>query len=130
MDHFSARWSGYYVPKTSGDCRFYVSGDDGYRLYIDGNLVIDDWVRQGETLNTYTAHLDAGRPYQVKLEYFEAVGTATISFGVIPVAEAVARETKSLAAKVDVAIVCVGFDPSSESEVRTELFACLAVRTN
>jgi beta-glucosidase len=116
MDHFSARWTGYYVPKTSGDYRFYVSGDDGYRLYLDDARVIDDWMRQGETLNAYTAYLEAGRPYKIRLEYFEAVGTATIDFGIIRAEVEIGRETREVAEKADVAIVCVGFDPKTEGE--------------
>jgi beta-glucosidase len=42
--------------------------------------------------------------------------SATVGFGVIAAEVAVGRETKTLAAKADVAIVCFGFDPSSEGE--------------
>jgi beta-glucosidase len=115
-DHFSARWTGYFVPPKSDDYKFYTSADDGVRLYIDQERVIDDWQRHAETLKTYAAHLEAGRSYKIRLEYFEAVGSATVGFGVIGAEESIGRETKALAAKADAVILCVGFDPSSESE--------------
>jgi beta-glucosidase len=115
-DHFSARWTGYFVPKTSGEYKFYVSADDGVRLYLDDKNVIDDWHRHAETLDTYVQLLEAGRSYRVRLEYFEAVGAATAGFGVVSARQAVGKDAKELAAKADVAIVCVGFSPSSEGE--------------
>ncbi len=116
VDHFSARWIGYFVPKETGEYKFYVSGDDGYRLYLDEKRVINDWQKQAETVNSYTAHLEAGRPQRVMLEYFEETGGAVVRLGVVKAEEAVSKETTDLAAKADVAIVCVGFDPSTETE--------------
>jgi len=115
-DHFSARWTGYFVPKNSGDYKFYTSADDGARLFIDDRPVIDDWQHHSETLDTYSTHMEAGQSYKIRLEYFEAVGTATIGFGVSRAEDSVGRETKALAAKADAVVICVGFDPSSEGE--------------
>ena len=115
-DHFSARWTGYFVPRKSGDYRFYTSADDGARLYIGDDLVINDWQRHAETLDTYTRHLEAGQPYKIRVEYFEAEGTATMGFGVASAEDFVGLQTKPLAAKADAVILCVGFDPSSEGE--------------
>lgn len=116
VDHFSARWTAYFTPKTSGDYKFYVSSDDGVRLYLEDQGIIDDWHSHGETLNTAVRTLDAGHAYKVRLEYFENVGSAAVHFGVIAAADVVGRNTKALAAKADAVILCVGFDPTSESE--------------
>jgi len=116
VDHFSIRWTGYFIPKTTDDYKFYTSADDGVRLYIDGEPVIDDWKRHAETLDSFGKRFEAGKPYQIKLEYFEATGGATASFGVAAASESIGKETKALAAKADVVILCVGFDPVTESE--------------
>jgi beta-glucosidase len=116
VDHFSARWTGYFVPRTSDDYKLYTSADDGVRLFIDDEQVINDWQRHAEKLNSYTRHLEVGHAYRIRLEYFEAVGSASVSFGVASAQEFVGRDTKAVAAKADVAIVCVGFDPATESE--------------
>src|SRR3984893_9889081 len=115
-EHFAVRWTGYFVPQTEDDYRFYTSADDGVRLYINDEMVIDDWRRHGETLNTYMKHLEAGKSYKVRLEYFENVGTATARFGISAVSIALGEETKKLAAKADAVILCMGFDPNSEGE--------------
>lgn len=116
VDHFAVRWTGYYVPPANDDYRFYTSADDGVRLYVNDELVIDDWRRHGETLNTYLKHLEAGKPYNLRLEYFENVGTATVRFGISSTSITLGEETRKLAAKADAVILCMGFGPDSESE--------------
>lgn len=116
VDHFAVRWTGYFVPPTEDDYRFTTSADDGVRLYINDDLVIDDWKRHGETQNTYLKHLEAARPYKIRLEYFENVGTATVRFGISAGSLALGEETKKLARKADAVILCMGFDATSEGE--------------
>ncbi|HLK13646.1 MAG TPA: glycoside hydrolase family 3 N-terminal domain-containing protein, partial [Fimbriimonadaceae bacterium] len=41
--HFSARWSGFLVAPSDGEYTIAVTGDDGYRLKLDGKLVAEDW---------------------------------------------------------------------------------------
>jgi beta-glucosidase len=116
VDHFSVRWTGYFVPSTDDDYKFYVSADDGVRLFINDERVIDDWQRHSETLDTYSTHMEPGKPYKIRLEYFENVGTATARFGIAAATQALGAETKALASKADAVVLCVGFDPSTESE--------------
>jgi beta-glucosidase len=122
-DHFSIRWTGYFIPPRTDDYKFYSSADDGVRLFIDNQQVINDWQPHSETLDTYAARFEAGRAYKVRFEYFESVGGARAGFGVLPAGEGIGRETKALAAKSDAVIICVGFDPSTESEGFDRAFA-------
>jgi len=115
-DRFSARWTGYFIPRTDDDYKFYVSADDGVRLFVDDKQVIDDWQRHSETLDTYSARLEKGKPYKIRLEYFEAVGTATARFGIAPATKALGEGTKALVEKADAVVLCMGFDPSTEGE--------------
>jgi len=116
VDHFSVRWTGYFVPKKTGDYKFFTSADDGVRLYLGDDTVIDDWQRHSQTADSFITHLEAGRAYRLRLEYFEAVGSAIVGFGVTQAEASIGRETKALAAKADAVIICVGFDPKTESE--------------
>lgn len=116
VDHFSARWTGYFVPQQSDDYTFYTNSDDGVRLYLDEEQVINDWQRHSETVNSYVRRLEAGKPYKIRLEYFERVGAATVGFGISATELSVALAAKALAEKADVVILCVGFDSSTETE--------------
>ncbi len=73
VDNFSARWTrtANFAP---GLYRFTVTGDDGVRLYVDGQLRLDKWVIQAATY-TVDVGLSAGN-HEVKLEYFENGGNA------------------------------------------------------
>jgi len=116
VDHFSIRWTGYFVPQNSGDYKFFTSADDGARLYVGDDSVIDDWQRHSQTVDSGTRHLEAGQAYKIRLEYFEAVGSAIVGFGVTRAESFIGRNTKALAAQADAVVVCVGFDPKTESE--------------
>ncbi len=115
--NFSARWTGYYTPRNSGDHEFYVSGQGGYKLYIDDRLVVDQWQQQGVGI-VRTSHetLQAGHPYKVTLEYFQKSREANIGLGITSAEGFIDPAAKAMAAQADVAIVCVGFDPSNERE--------------
>ena len=116
VDHFSVRWTGYFIPSAEDDYKFYTSADDGVRLYFDDALIIDDWRPHGETLNTYSAHLEGGKPHRIRLEYFENTGTATARFGIAPATQPIGESARAQAAKSDVVVLCVGFDPATEGE--------------
>lgn len=116
VDHFAIRWTGYFIPKESGDYQFFTSADDGVRLYIDDERTIDDWLPHSQTLDTCNKHLEAGRAYRIRLEYFDSVSTAIVGFGVTRADSYVGNKTKELAAKADAVIICVGFDDKTEGE--------------
>ena len=122
VDHFAARWTGYFVPQTEDDYRFSTSADDGVRLYINDEMVIDDWKRHAETLDNYVKHLEAGKAYKIRLEYFENVGSATVRFGISATSLVLGKETRNLAAKADAVILCMGFGPNSEGEATDRTF--------
>ncbi len=77
-DNFTARWTGKIVPQFTETYRFYVTGDDGIRLYINGSLLIDGWVPQAPTEYAANIDLTAGVPVEVLLEFFEDGGGAYV----------------------------------------------------
>jgi hypothetical protein len=75
-DRFTARWTGQVQPKYSGEYTFYVTSNNGRRLWINNQLVIDKWLDDtGE--NRGKIFLSAGQKYNIKLEYFENTSAAT-----------------------------------------------------
>ncbi|MBK8319393.1 MAG: putative baseplate assembly protein [Betaproteobacteria bacterium] len=74
-EHFSVRWSGWLQAPASGLFSFFVNADDGVRLWIDGDLIIDDWdLHPGE--RTITARLQANHKHDIRLEFYENGGAA------------------------------------------------------
>ena len=115
-DNFSARWTGKIRADADGEYEFYVQGDDGFRLFAKDQLVIDEWRDQGATLKSAKMTLKGGEQVDLKLEYFEHGGNAEISFGWRKLSESKDSEAMRLAARADVAVVCVGFNPATEGE--------------
>ena len=78
VDNFSVRWTGQVQAPVSGNYTFTTSADDGVRLWVNGQLVIDNWVDQAVTTKTSAAiALVAGLRYDVRMEYYEHGGLAT-----------------------------------------------------
>jgi len=84
-DHFSGRYTGRFT--LGGTYRFTVTGDDGVRLFVDDNLLIDKWFDQGATAYTAEAKLTPGL-HTVKLEYYENTGDAMVKLSWEKLAEA------------------------------------------
>jgi GH43 family beta-xylosidase len=75
-DNFSVRWTGLVQPQFSQDYTFYANSDDGVRLWVDGRLIIDNWVNHAVQEHSATLPLTAGRNYDIRLDYYDAVSTA------------------------------------------------------
>lgn len=78
-DHFSVRWTGQIQPLYTGAYTFYINSDNGRRLWINNQLIIDKWINDWGTTYSGAIQLTANKMYDVKLEYFEATGNAEIT---------------------------------------------------
>jgi hypothetical protein len=76
-DHFTVRWLGDVQPLFSETYTFYTTTDDGVRLWVNNQLIVDKWVDQGATEWSGTIALAAGNRYPVKMEYYENGGSAS-----------------------------------------------------
>jgi hypothetical protein len=74
-DFFSVRWTrNLYF--EAGRYRLTTETDDGVRLFIDGNLVIDQWRLMSRTRYTAEIYLNSG-VHSIRMEYFENQGEAS-----------------------------------------------------
>jgi MSHA biogenesis protein MshQ len=76
-DQFAVRWEGELLASESGNHIFHTFSDDGVRLWVNDQLVINNWTNHGTTLNSSSAiSLTAGQRYNIKMEYYESAGSA------------------------------------------------------
>lgn len=106
-DRFSVRWTGKLVSPVTVDGWVGAASDDGVRLWIDGELIVDDWFDRAVATSSKPFHFEAGRAYDVRLEYYENGGGAAVSLG-WNVGPSGIEQAAALAASADVAIVAVG----------------------
>lgn len=78
-DNFSARWTRTET-LAAGTLALTVTADDGIRVYVDGQPVIDQWRDQGPTTYTANVEVSAGS-HDLKIEYYEHGGGASIRLG-------------------------------------------------
>jgi hypothetical protein len=72
---FSSRWTGMLYPTKTERYTFYTSTDDGVRLWVNGQKLIDQW-HTGNNLYSGSINLTAYQLATVKVEYFEHTGSA------------------------------------------------------
>ncbi|MCU0353890.1 MAG: PA14 domain-containing protein [Cytophagales bacterium] len=75
-DNFMARWTGKVLPQFSEEYTFFTTSDDGIRLWVNNQLIIDRWFDQGATEWNGKITLTAGQPADIRLEYYERGGLA------------------------------------------------------
>ncbi len=75
-DRYSVRWTGKITPLYTNIYTFYTLSDDGVRLWVNGIAVVNNWTYHGVTENSGTISLEAGKAYDIKMEYFESSGSA------------------------------------------------------
>lgn len=67
---FSVRWTGFIEAPVTGELSLHTLSNDGVRLWVNDQLLIDKWVDQSEVQHTGKLAVTAGQKLRVKLEYF------------------------------------------------------------
>jgi len=82
-DTLSIRWEGWVKNQGSGTHTFYVTTDDGSRLYVPNtNLIIDSWKDQIPT--EYSGTYSFSSPVTIKYEWYENTGGTNAKLGWAP----------------------------------------------
>jgi len=68
--NYSVRWTGKIQAKFTEPYTIYTFSDDGVRMWINGQLLIDNWTTHGGTENSATISMVAGQQYDIKIEYY------------------------------------------------------------
>ncbi len=107
VDNFSARWEGTVIPSVSGTYTFTLTGDDGIRLWVNNQLIIDKWFDQAPTTYNATIGLTQGQNIPIKLEFYERGGGAVAKlFWTVP------NQASKVLAFNACAITTAQFDPN------------------
>jgi beta-glucosidase len=124
--NYSVRWTGALVPSESADYVIGFTGQDGYRVWLDNNLIVEDWTtHRPATTNTKQLHLEKGHTYPLKVEYFQTVrgAEARLTWSIPGRQE---QQAVDAARNADLVIVAMGLSARVEGEemnVHTDGFA-------
>ena len=121
-DKFSVRWTGKISPPETRIFTLGTRTDDGARLYVNNQLLFEDWTEHGEKPNSAQIKVQAGKSYKVVFEHFDnslgAAARLTWDLG-----QKDFKKAKEIAGKNDVVILVLGTSPGiSEEELdRTDI---------
>lgn len=116
---FSARWTGKLTAAQAGEYTLAVRGDDGFRLFLDGEKVLDEWSVHAPKTSMLKRELQAGQTLAIRIEYFQAEKGAELSLrwrapGKVDFSEAIAA-----ARRADAVIFVGGISSLIEGEEGT-----------
>lgn len=110
-DNYSIRWTGKLEAPDSGKYQLGLRGNDGFRLYLDGKLIIDQWEKLSYSTKAAAVDFLKGKKYDITVEFHENRGEANIeliwNYG-IPDYQKDFNEALHLARKADYIVVTAG----------------------
>ncbi len=72
--NYSVRWSGVLIPSETADYIIGFTGQDGYRVWVDDQIIAEDWTtHRPSTTITHPIHLEKNHTYAIKIEYFQTI---------------------------------------------------------
>lgn len=74
--HYTVRWTGQVQPQYSETYYFVANTDDGVKLWINDQIIIDAWTNKSSSDLTGVINLQGGVRYDLKMEYYQSTGSA------------------------------------------------------
>ncbi len=115
-ENISARYVTTFTPEKTEELALQITGDDGYRLFVDNKLVMDFWNGHGVSTNEHILNVTAGQKIELKIEYVQNVSRTILKF---TGAHIVPMNAANILAKVkdaDAIIFVGGISPKLEGE--------------
>ena len=74
-ERYSVKWTGKLAMPVSGEINFIVSGNNSYRISVDGKTIVEDWDDDyGRSEKTNHVFLEKGESYDFEVEYAQNFG--------------------------------------------------------
>lgn len=113
-DFYSVRWTGSLTAPETKKYKIGLEGNDGFRLYINHQLVIDQWDKQSYHTLLHELSLDKDSSYPITIEFKESNGNAHIRLiwdhGIIDDHEMQIQQAVELASKADIVVIAAGIE--------------------
>jgi len=113
-EFFCAKWTGNIKAPKTGTYKIGLSGNDGFKLYINNQLIINNWDKQSFHTSLVDYNFTGGNNYPIRVEFKEPNGNSTIKLiwnvDVVNTVEEKITEAVAVAQKSKVAVVVVGLE--------------------
>ena len=112
LDFYSVRWTGFLQAPKSGKFKIGLEGNDGFRLYINDKLIIDNWQKQTYSTKLADYVFEKDKLYKIRVEFFEPNGNAHIKLiwneGVNDDWKLKIKQAVAIASKASLAVIVTG----------------------
>jgi beta-glucosidase len=118
-DNFAVRWTGQIAPPESGNYRIGWRSNGGVRIYLDGNLFLEEVTNRRTRNLSKDITLEGGRVYDIRIEYTENANhyASAKLLWTPPTAQTKLREDAlNKARQADVVVMVMGISPVVEGE--------------
>ncbi|MDF7815803.1 glycoside hydrolase family 3 C-terminal domain-containing protein [Hymenobacter sp. YC55] len=115
-ENVSARYQTTFTPTKTEEMAFQLTGDDGYRLFVDDKLVLDNWKSRGVSTTQHTMKVQAGQKLNLKIEYFQATSRTILKFSGAHVVPMNAATIRAQVKDADALVFVGGISPRLEGE--------------
>jgi len=109
---YSVRWEGFISSQQNGKAKLGLDGNDGFRLYINNQLLIDRWEKETYRTELVDFKFEKDRSYPIRIEFKETTGNAHVrliwDLGMIKDWNNKINEAVEVAKQSDIAIVIAG----------------------
>lgn len=113
-DFFSVRWTGKLTAPATGIFKIGIDGNDGYRLYLNDSLIIDNWQKTTRRTRLADYYFKENEQYNLRIEYFEPTGNAWFrlvwNVNVTDDSDTQLADAVNLARQSDMVIVVAGIE--------------------
>lgn len=116
LTNFTARFEGTFTSPLDGEVEMTLSGNDGIRLYIGDEKVVDVWNNEYGATKTYSLKARKGERYPIRIEYMQRIGSADLNFSIGVRTPVDYSATAQKASEADVIVFVGGISPRLEGE--------------
>ncbi|MEI6190268.1 MAG: glycoside hydrolase family 3 C-terminal domain-containing protein [Chitinophagia bacterium] len=111
-DNYSIKWTGLLKAPDNGKYKIGLEGNDGFRLYLNNELVIDNWLKQSYSTKLIDYNFEKDKKYNIKVEFHEGASNGQIKLiwnaGIKNQYEQKIKDAVELAKKSDAVVIAVG----------------------
>ncbi|UOQ54884.1 glycoside hydrolase family 3 C-terminal domain-containing protein [Hymenobacter cellulosivorans] len=115
-ENISARYQTTFTPTKTEELALQITGDDGYRLFVNNKLVLDNWKSRGVSTTQHVMRVTAGQKLDLRLEYLQTDRRTILKFTGAHVVPMNAQNIRAQVKDADAVVFVGGISPRLEGE--------------
>lgn len=116
LNNFTACYQSVFQPKENREVTLSITGDDGYRVFVNDEKVIDHWGQHGAESHFYSLNAQVGTQYDIRIEYMQAGGEGTLQFDLGYIKPFNPHEIATMVSEAEAIVFVGGISPKVEGE--------------